>query len=159
MDRINRILIHPEYKQAMDKNFKAERKRIFCKHGIEHQLDVARIAYIMALEQGLPYSKELIYAASLLHDIGRYLEYEGKLSHEEGSVLLAKDILIDSGFSQEETGLILDGIKSHRTKDSDPKSFQGIIYMADKMSRNCFECNSRELCNWTEDKKNKGINI
>lgn len=159
MDRINQILNNPEYKQALQMNKEAEKDRIFCKHGIEHQLEVARIAYIISLEKGLPFLKEVIYAAALLHDIGRYLEYEGKLSHEQGSVKLAGTILEDSGFNKEECSMILDAIENHRSISIEELSFQSLLYKADKMSRNCFECNSKELCNWPEEKKNKKIFI
>ena len=39
---------------------------------MEHFLDVARLMYIYNLEDQAGFSKEMIYAAGLLHDIGRY---------------------------------------------------------------------------------------
>ena len=68
MERINKISEHPLWKLNMTQLKEAERDRIFCKHGIEHLLDVARIAYIENLEQNCGVSKEGIYAAALLHD-------------------------------------------------------------------------------------------
>lgn len=159
MDRVNEILNNHEYKLALQKNQEIEKSRIFCKHGIEHQLDVARIAYIISLEKGLFFTKEVIYAAALLHDIGRYLEYEGKLSHEQGSVKLAKTILADSGFNELESSMILDAIENHRNISDNELSFNTLLYKADKMSRNCFECSAKELCNWSDEKKNKKIII
>ena len=51
MERINKISEHPLWKLHMTQLKEAEKDRIFCKHGIEHLLDVARIAYIENLEQ------------------------------------------------------------------------------------------------------------
>ncbi len=50
----------------------AEEGRRFCHHDMGHFLDVARLAMIFNLQQGLSVSKEMIYAAALLHDIGRW---------------------------------------------------------------------------------------
>ena len=75
MERINEISDHPLWKLHIEQLKEAEKDRIFCKHGIEHLLDVARIAYIENLEENCDISKEMIYAAALLHDIGRFLQY------------------------------------------------------------------------------------
>ena len=37
-----------------------EKSRIFCKHDLQHSLDVARIAYILNLEADLKIEKEII---------------------------------------------------------------------------------------------------
>ena len=71
MDRVNRIWRHPVYQEHYKKIQELESERIFCRHTPEHFLDVARLMYIYALEEHLELSKELIYAAALLHDIGR----------------------------------------------------------------------------------------
>ena len=44
-----------------------------------HLLDVARLAWIFNLEANQEISKERIYAAALLHDIGRHIQYETEL--------------------------------------------------------------------------------
>lgn len=102
MERINKISEHPLWKLHMTQLKEAEKDRIFCKHGIEHLLDVARIAYIENLEQNCGVSKEWIYAAALLHDIGRFLQYSKGISHEEAGAELAEEILKDCGFNKEE---------------------------------------------------------
>lgn len=45
---------------------------------MSHLLDVARIAYIRNLEKGYGFRKDVIYAAAVLHDIGKALQYEEK---------------------------------------------------------------------------------
>ena len=74
MDKINEIFLNDKYVKLLNELNELEENRVFCKHGIEHFLDVARIAYIKVLENKLSYSKEVIYAIALLHDIGRVLE-------------------------------------------------------------------------------------
>ena len=69
---------------------KKEEDRIFCIHDIEHCLDVARISYILAFENGIKIDKEIVYGAALLHDIGRAISVE---NHEIESVKTAREIL------------------------------------------------------------------
>ena len=102
MVRINRICAHPRWNESVKKIHALERDRIFCKHDIAHFLDVARIAYIEDLENGLGIPKEEIYAAALLHDIGRHLQYTQGVPHEQASAMEAEGILKDCGFSEEE---------------------------------------------------------
>ena len=83
MENIDRIIHHPIFKMSMKKIGECEKNREFCCHGISHSLDVARIAYIVNLEQHLGISKEMIYGAALLHDIGRWRQYEEDIPHEE----------------------------------------------------------------------------
>ena len=51
MNRINQILRHPLFIQYMDANAVKETDRIFCRHNISHVMDVARIAYILNIEE------------------------------------------------------------------------------------------------------------
>ena len=44
---------------------------------------MARIAYILNMEQDLGLEKEVIYAAAVLHDIGKYAQYEDGTPHEQ----------------------------------------------------------------------------
>ena len=92
MDKVNEILNNEKYKKYLVMLEELEKDRVFCKHGIEHSLDVARIAYIRVLELELPYSKEIIYAIALLHDIGRVLEYKENIPHHKGSLISSTQI-------------------------------------------------------------------
>ena len=85
MKRIDQILFHPKYQYALAQIKTWEQDRQFCRHDIGHFLDVARLAYIHCLERGLDVKKDVIYAAALLHDIGRYRQYEAGIPHEEAS--------------------------------------------------------------------------
>ena len=152
MENINIILNNKEYKQALEKLSEYERNREFCNHTIEHFIDLSRIAYIMVLEEKLSVSKEVIYAIGLLHDIGRVRQYEEGIHHDIASVEMSKEILKETSFTDEEINIILNGIANHR-KESDNK-LEEIIYKADKLSRQCFNCKAEKECYWSSEKKN-----
>ncbi|MFD3158300.1 HD domain-containing protein [Haloimpatiens sp. FM7330] len=158
MDRVNAILHNEKYKKYLNKISLYEVDRKFCKHNIEHFLDVGRIAYIMVLEKKLKYSKEIIYSIALLHDIGRWKQYEEGISHEKASAELAKNILKDVDFNDSEIEIILKAILKHRKEQKAEKDeLCNLIYMSDKLSRKCFSCSASSECNWKESMKNLNI--
>ena len=160
MQRIDRILSNEEYQKHLMSNEKAERNRIFCHHDREHFLNVARIAWILCLEREIAVPKEEIYAAALLHDIGRHRQYEEGISHEIASAQIAPGILRECGFTPEETERIVDVMLSHRDPDCKGEhSFAGVIYEADKLSRACYACAAKEACNWPDSKKNLTLQV
>lgn len=65
MNRIENILSDDSYKSYISDIENKEKNRKFCCHGMEHCLDVARIAYIINLEEKTGIDKDLIYAAAL----------------------------------------------------------------------------------------------
>ena len=93
MDRVNAILKHKTYRKYYDQIEKIEKDRIFCRHQMPHLLDVARIAYITNLERNLGYDREVIYAAAILHDIGKSFQYEERIPHEIAGEKVASEIL------------------------------------------------------------------
>ena len=160
MQRVNSICSHPLWKSCVSKIRDLETERIFCCHDTSHFLDVARIAWIENLEKGLAISREMIYAAAMLHDIGRHLQYMQGVPHDEGSVSIASDILKDSGFDEKEQAEILSAIRMHRNPDAASRDdLAGIIYRADKKSRICAFCSASDKCNWPESKKNMKITV
>ena len=152
MNNIDVIMSNKLYKEALKKLSEYERDREFCNHTIEHFIDVSRIAYIMVLEEGLKVSKDVIYAIGLLHDIGRVRQYEEGIHHDIASVEMSREILKETSFIEEEINTILNGIANHR-KESDNK-LEEIIYKADKLSRQCFNCKAEKECYWSSEKKN-----
>lgn len=152
MENVNIILNNKKYKQALKKIEEYEKDREFCNHTIEHFIDVSRIAYIMVLEEKLSVSKEVIYAIGLLHDIGRVRQYEEGIHHDIASVEMSREILKETSFTEQEIHIILNAIANHR-KESDNK-LEEIIYKADKLSRQCFNCKAEKECYWSSEKKN-----
>lgn len=155
MERVNRILRHDLYKEYLKKNQAAEADRRFCHHDMGHFLDVARLAMIFNLKEGAEIPEEIIYAAALLHDIGRWKQYEDGTPHEKASAVLAPEILSDCGFDEKEAERILSAILNHRNAAvKEDVTLDGILYRADKMSRGCFYCEAEPECSWKGDKKN-----
>lgn len=155
MERINLILQNKSYQENLHYIEDCERDRIYCRHDMAHFLDVARLAVIMNLKEQLAIAEENIYAAALLHDIGRHKQYTEGVPHEEASVPIADKILEECHFSEEEKRVIIGAIASHRTKAvSTEKSLSGIIYRGDKASRACYACAAESECNWQDNQKN-----
>ncbi len=163
MLKIQTIMSDPRFINRMQEIKTAEQDRIYCRHGFEHLLSVARIAYILAQEEGkIKFDsksslKEIIYATALLHDIGRFSDYEKTMNHRIAGALLARPILTDAGFDESEVDEMCDAIKMHGTFPEEKNSFAGIIYRADKLSRSCFDCDAYDSCNWSAEKKNDDI--
>ena len=158
MERIDRILAHALFREYLEKNREAEKDRIFCRHEMTHFLDVARIGRIINLEERLGVAEELIYAAALLHDIGKHLQYSQGIPHEKAGAELAPEILRDCGFDEKETGEIAEAIMSHRTPSvSRERGLRGILYRADKASRLCLGCPVIAECHWEEKQKNQTL--
>lgn len=154
MERVNRILQHPVFQRTLEELEELERERIFCCHGLEHLLSVARLACIYNIEESAGLSTELLYAAALLHDIGRGEQYRTGTPHETAGVTLAEPILKDCGFSEEERQVILNAISLHRQLSREDRSLAGLLARADKKCRPCFACKARPLCNWPVEKQN-----
>ena len=156
MSRIDRIIQNPQYVDTLKRLQVLETDRIFCRHDISHFMSVARLMWIEVLEQQLPVDREVVYAAALLHDIGRVAQMEHGIPHEQASAEFAQQILPDAGFNEEELSEVTAAILSHR-KESTTSTLGRILYQADKRSRDCWCCSASNLCNWPEEKKNKGI--
>ena len=156
MENTNIIMFNEEYVKLLNDLEEFERERPFCKHDLPHFLDVARICYIMVLEEGLDISKDLIYTTALLHDIGRVVQYRDGTDHDKASADIAEKLLPLTSFNEEEIEMILDCIRKHREKQTSTP-FNAIFYKADKLSRICFRCPAYDICYWSEEKKNHRI--
>lgn len=157
MERINHILHNPVYRTHLKRTERREKKRRFCRHNLQHALDVARIAYILVLEGSLGIPRDIVYAAALLHDIGKWMQIEKGIPHHESSAMLALELLQSAGYTEDEIRLITNAILSHRTKGLPEGSLDAIIYTADKRSRLCFDCKEFGRCDWDNEKKNRDL--
>lgn len=171
MNKINRLLTDVHFQAAIQKLEALEWDRVFCRHGLAHCLDVARIAWILSMEEQLEVSKEMIYGAALIHDLGRCAEYVSGESHDIASVRMGRPMLLAAGFSENETDDICHAIAGHRkhggcdakygernVKHDECDALSALLYRADKLSRPCFLCAASEECYWDEAKKNRTIN-
>ena len=189
MKRVDAILNDPSFIKRIDAIEEGEADRVFCKHGMDHILSVARIAYELYMELYIDwldnewhhtdmvkdetinemnddiernfwnkeYMKEIIYSTALLHDIGRCSKYEETMSHREAGPIIARPILERTGFTYGEIGNICEAIKLHGTVPKDEGSLARILYRADKLSRLCFRCPSKDECDWDAEKKNSTL--
>lgn len=147
MEQIDRILEHPDFIKYMELNEEAEKDREFCHHDLTHAVDVARTAYILVLENGYALSKELVYTAALLHDVGRWRQYRDNVDHAMESVVLSEPILKDIGIKEDDRKLILDAIGAHRAKGEKSSLLGEVLYEADKACRLCVNCRVLKDCN------------
>lgn len=157
MKRVNAIWNHPLYQKNLKELQKLEKDRIFCRHTPEHFFDVARLTWIYTLERGLDFSREIVYSAALLHDIGRAEQYARGIPHDVAGARIAEIILTDLDFAEEDRKQILTAISEHRSSGTRTGSFSKLLYEADKKSRNCFVCPALAECNWAPEKKNMTI--
>ena len=159
MRRVDAILRHPLFEGTLRLLDELEAERTFCRHDLTHLMDVARLMWIDVLEKGLALDRETVYAAALLHDLGRADQIQRGIPHEQASAFLAEKILPDAGFTVEETKAVIAAIRCHRgSAPADARAQLGeMLYRADKACRLCWRCDARDACNWPEERKNAGI--
>lgn len=158
MTRVKLILADTDFRECIAQNCTREADRKFCGHNLQHMVDVARIAYILMLEGrqieqfmeecdiNQKLAKEVIYAAALLHDIGRWLEYETGADHAAISAGLAPDILKRAGYYEPEISVITTAIMEHRRPQGQKSMLGACLYKADKLSRMCSHCDASGDC-------------
>ncbi len=156
MKRIDKILSNEQFREYLKKTAEYEKDRIYCPHNIEHALDTARIAYIKSLETGAKVSKEIIYAAALIHDIGRCRQYEDGTPHEIASVMLGRGILQRCGFDAAEIDEILTAVSEHRAAGKRSELGE-LLSFADDVSRMCMLCGARATCKWKKEDMNMEV--
>lgn len=159
MPRVRAIFENASFKSRLDAIDAAEVDREFCRHGLSHLLDVARVAQILDLERGLGLDRELIYAAAFLHDLGRAAQYETGEPHDEAGERIAREILEDLpaelAFTEDECAAILAAVRAHRGAVAGTDDVLAeLICEADHRSRPCYACAARKDCYWPEERKN-----
>lgn len=165
MEKINSLFADEEYRSLLGRLEELESERIFCCHGIEHLLAVARIAWIRNLEEDLGLGKEEVYLAALLHDLGRIDEYERGVPHHEAGRERAEYFLNKLEVQGSEQENILRAIGAHRRKNfteseqikQTGESLGNILAWADKASRNCNFCHAYEACKWSREEKDRRL--
>ncbi|MCF8012346.1 MAG: HD domain-containing protein [Clostridiales bacterium] len=156
MERVNNILNDPEFKDNLKLNYKREQNRRFCRHDIQHFIDTARICYILVLEElsrgrifqniAAESLKEAAYTSGLLHDIGRWRQYDTGEDHALVSAEISFDILKRSGFENKEIAIITSAISNHRTSSRGGGLLGECLRRADDLSRPCWSCNVQSEC-------------
>ena len=163
MPRIDYIYGHALFRRHMSDLMRLESDRVYCRHGMEHLLDVARIMWIRNLEDRMGFERDVVYAAALLHDIGKDEQYESGISHDVASESVAAAILggmpPELAFDEADVAQIKTAILGHRRLRPNSQPLERLLYAADKASRPCFACAVRATCTWGDDKKNLSIRV
>ncbi len=148
MERVRSLSCDSAYKNYLRLIKVHEKERLFCRHSFSHLLDTARIAWILCLERGVRIPRPLVYAAALLHDIGRFAQYEDKsVDHADESAKLALPILEKAGFNEDEILVIQNAIRAHRLPPQTVTEPLGaVLAEADHLSRLCYQCHAKEDC-------------
>ena len=153
LTRADRIMKHEKFLRAVRLINESEKDRIYCRHGVEHLLDVARAGAMIADERDYDLETDIIYAAALMHDIGRAKDYEDGTPHDQGSVMLAGEILPECGYNDDEVAQIVMAVAAHRMENIGMPLAE-VLYEADKKTRLCFMCDAKKTCKWPRDKMN-----
>lgn len=159
LSRSEAVRNHSLFTEEMDRIRRMEADRVFCRHGMDHLMDVARAAWISVLENQYPLKKDIVYTAALLHDIGKGRQYEFGTPHHLAGAELAEQILKDCHFSEAEISDITYAIRLHRKPAADEMPLVQVLYTADKKTRLCFSCPAEKDCNWSAEKKNLKITV
>ncbi len=154
--KLRAILNHNVFKKRVEQINNFEKNRKFCVHDFQHFLDTARITYIILLEnkeyenvfpgKTIDEIKEIVYAAGFLHDLGRVEQYTDGTDHALVSADVAKSILADVGFSDDDINLICTAISEHRNYSETNSLFGQKLYQGDKLSRTCEGCDAFDEC-------------
>ena len=153
MNRIDKIINNEEYRRLVAETEELEKERIFCHHDMDHFLDVARIATMIAADEDMDVPRDMIYAAALLHDIGRVKQYTEDFPHESASAAIAPSILCECDFTAGEIKEITKAIREHGNEAvKGERNLAGLLYRADKLSRKCYMCAAVDKCHKSPEK-------
>ena len=154
LELTNQILKNERFVKTVAHIEELESDRVFCHHDMDHFLDVARIATLMANDSGEDIGRDIIYSAALLHDIGRAEQYKTGIKHETAGEPIAKAILSECGASEEIMAAITDAVREHGNEAvKNEKGLRGLIYRADKASRKCYRCGAAKNCHKSQEKR------
>lgn len=165
MPRVQVVWEHPAFQRELSRLGELERDRAFCRHGVRHLLDTARIMWIRNLELGWELDREVVYATALLHDVGKADQYECGAPHEVVGAERAERILASvpapQRFSAAERAAIVAAIRGHRRLRDGAEALERLLYQADKASRACFACAPavQAACSWRTEKRNLDIRV
>lgn len=159
LGRIEVVRKDPFYLDCLSLNGERERDRLFCRHDYRHVVLVSQISCKIIKQtcglntfikteglNGIKSALEVVYAAGLLHDMGRWLQYDTGEDHALAGSVIAAGVLKRAGFSEREALVITRAIREHR-KALPGQSYLGrVLCLADDLSRPCGSCSARLDC-------------
>lgn len=154
MDKIQGIINHPVFMDSIKQIELLEMERKYCKHDMKHFVAVTKIMTNINNKENLLYTDEQIHAAGLLHDVGKFIQYQTGEPHQYAGIDIAETIMSDVGFSQADISLVLTAIKEHSGWVK-REGFSELLRKSDKLSRQCYECQVSDQCKWPIEMRNK----
>ncbi|MFZ5650565.1 MAG: HD domain-containing protein [Bacillota bacterium] len=174
LKRIELIKEDPFYRECLSLNGDCERDRLFCRHDFDHMLLVSQISYKIingtntlggfARAENIGEAAaalEVVYAAGLLHDIGRWRQYHTGDDHALAGSGMALPVLERAGFLKKEIEVVARAIREHRKAGPGSSYLGRVLCLADDLSRPCRTCAARFECykyDYMETIREKNIN-
>lgn len=159
LKRIELIKEDPYYRECLSLNGDREMDRPFCRHDFKHMLLVSQISYKIITQintlGGFARAEnigeaaaalEVIYAAGLLHDMGRWRQYDTGDDHALAGSGMALPVLERAGFVLKEIEVITRAIREHRKAGYGSSYLGRVLCLADDLSRPCGSCGARLEC-------------
>ncbi|NLF46399.1 MAG: HD domain-containing protein [Syntrophomonadaceae bacterium] len=159
MKRIDLLLQDSLYNEYLHRNAREEMDQRLCRHDINHHFTVAQMTFSLMLnnndweifleETGIDSqaaAKEVVYAAGLLHDIGKWKEYRDGEDLAACSARLSRTILPRALFTPDEIEIICRAICEQRNINKDISLLGEKLYRGNNLSRMCSECHHNEEC-------------
>lgn len=159
MKRIGLLLQDSLYNEYLQRNVLEEMEHQFCRHDINHLFAVAQMTFSLMLnnndgeifleETGTDSqaaAKEVIYAAGLLHDIGKWKEYRDGEDSAACSARLSRAILPRALFTPDEIAIICRAIGEQRNISKDMSLLGEKLYRGNNLARINSECRCNEEC-------------
>lgn len=153
MSYLARLLALESYRQALRALEDQEADRIYCKHNLDHFLDVARVTMLVCADFDIPADKDVVYLAALMHDLGRL--DKGQADHPVASAQLADQWLEAIDFPADRRPEVIRLIEGHGWRGpAVPSNLLEAFSLADSLSRPCYQCPATDSCHWPADRKN-----
>lgn len=102
-------------------------------HGFDHTLRVTRLSERLAQEEGA--DLRVVLPAALLHDIGRPLEEEQGIAHEQAGAVIAEEFLSSIEYDRTLIPKVVHAIRTHRYRSTNrPETLEAMVLSdADKL--------------------------
>lgn len=153
MSYIARLMALESYRQALTALERREADRIYCKHDLDHFLDVARITLLLCQAHNIEADRDSVYLAALMHDLGRLDRDEA--DHNVAGSVLAAQWLDAIGFPKDRQEVVLTLIEEHGWPGKKaPANLSEAFSLADSYSRACYYCPAADSCFWPPERKN-----
>lgn len=97
--------------------------------GINHYNRIYELSLELAQKQNMKVDKDVLFAASMLHDIGAFEQYANEdVEHDVRSVELLEEIILPMGFPKEKIDLVKDAMTTHMFYEIPSSNEESIVF-------------------------------